>query len=398
VTDVRQPRPIAIAATMLAMGATVTAALSWPEAVHDPKSAAYTALSALYASLAWLISKSVENFAHNALALLATPVTFGDRLHWVNLLGFVVLSAVAILIHQRAGSRMRIGWFLRFVFPPEYYRHPSAVVDYQIFIINRILTPAKLVTRALSDMAIAGFILSALTAAFGPPVGIALPAVGGILLYTLLVVLVSDFSGWAGHVVMHRVPVLWEFHKLHHSAEVLTPITYYRIHPVEEMIAVITSVLISGSFSGVLAYLILEQPSLLTIFGVNVFVASFQLMGNLRHSHIWLSWGQTVSRILISPAQHQIHHSVDPRHRGKNYGSIFAIWDWMFGTLYVPKEKEELKFGLPGPQIHRNVGAAYLYPFQAAWRVLRLPLRAPRAPTRSVAVIAVSETAERATK
>lgn len=369
---------------MLATGAAVAAAISWPEALHDAKSIVSAALPGLHAGLAWFAGKSIENIAHNALALLAVPVTYGDRLHWANIAGFLVFSAIAVLVHRRAGSRMRLRSFLEFVFPPEYYGHRSAMVDYQIFLINHVLAPAKLVTRALSDMAMAGLVLSALTAAFGSPVGLALPAAGGLLLYTLLVVLVVDFAGWAGHRIMHCVPVLWEFHKLHHSAEVLTPITYYRIHPVEEVVAAAVSVLISGSFSGALAYLLFEQPSLLTIFGVNIVVAPFQLVGNLRHSHIWLSWGPVISRILISPAQHQIHHSADPKHRGRNYGSIFAIWDWMFGTLYVPREKEELKFGLSGPSPHTTVKAAYIAPFRAATDVLLRWGRASREPTPAV--------------
>ncbi|MDP2356719.1 MAG: sterol desaturase family protein [Beijerinckiaceae bacterium] len=54
-------------------------------------------------------------------------------------------------------------------------------------------------------------------------------------------------------------------------------------------------------------------------------------------------WG----RILLSPAHHQVHHSVDPKHHNRNMGACLAIWDWLFGTLYVPaREREVSKFGL----------------------------------------------------
>ena len=55
-----------------------------------------------------------------------------------------------------------------------------------------------------------------------------------------------------------------------------------------------------------------------------------------------------VGRIFISPAHHEVHHSGDPKHFNKNFGSCLALWDWMFGTLYVPaKEREKLTFGFP---------------------------------------------------
>ena len=55
-----------------------------------------------------------------------------------------------------------------------------------------------------------------------------------------------------------------------------------------------------------------------------------------------------LGRIFVSPAHHQVHHSGNPKHFNKNFGSCLALWDWMFGTLYVPeKEREPLSFGFP---------------------------------------------------
>src|SRR5690606_39715058 len=64
--------------------------------------------------------------------------------------------------------------------------------------------------------------------------------------------------------------------------------------------------------SDLVAFLFAGPADPLTLFGSNVVFALFHLLGsNLRHSHIWWSFGPTLSRILISPAQHQIHHSKD---------------------------------------------------------------------------------------
>ena len=378
-TSVVKQGLIAALIAILPIGALLAALASLPHVAEHAHGAAHGLLRSLYAKVEWLFSKSIDNIVENFVELCTAPFSFGDRLHWVNLLGFCVFAAIAVAVHYRGTPRMGVRGFVKFLFPVEYYKHPSALIDYQVYLVNRIFTPVRPLTRALSDAAIAGVVISALSACFGPPLGAALPGIVGIVLYTLLVVTVGDFVGWLGHAILHRVPALWEFHKLHHSAEVLIPLTYYRIHPVEEIVGTILSVLINGTFSGVIAFVLLEQPSLLTIFGVSAVIAVFQAAGsNLRHSHIWLSWGPVLSRILISPAQHQIHHSVDPRHYGKNYGSIFAIWDWMFGTLYVPKEKEQLTFGLATPQIHPTLWAAYVVPFKSARQVFVRSLRAKR--------------------
>ncbi len=63
---------------------------------------------------------------------------------------------------------------------------------------------------------------------------------------------------------------------------------------------------------------------------------------------MWISFQGWLGRIFVSPAHHQVHHSGDPKHFNKNFGSCLALWDWMFGTLYVPKkEREPLSFGFP---------------------------------------------------
>jgi len=103
------------------------------------------------------------------------------------------------------------------------------------------------------------------------------------------------------------------------------------------------------------------------IFGVSMSTFLFALSGrHLRHSHIWLSYGPVFSWLFISPAQHQIHHSIDPRHRDMNFGARLAVWDALFGTLYVPREPETLQVGLPDadPQEFSTVCKLYFLPFK----------------------------------
>ena len=67
---------------------------------------------------------------------------------------------------------------------------------------------------------------------------------------------------------------------------------------------------------------------------------------NLRHSHIWISYGRVVERVLISPAQHQLHHSIDPRDGNANFGAVLAIWDWLGGSLRLAEEGPPKAFGV----------------------------------------------------
>jgi sterol desaturase/sphingolipid hydroxylase (fatty acid hydroxylase superfamily) len=127
-----------------------------------------------------------------------------------------------------------------------------------------------------------------------------------------------------------------------------------------------------------LIFALFGVSSVATILGVNIVTAVFYWSGaNLRHSHVWLSYGPLLNRVLVSPAQHQIHHSCAPRHHDKNYGEIFALWDWMFGTLYNPKGYEALEFGVADSngqrieQLHPTLRAAYLEPFAASFAALR---------------------------
>ena len=67
------------------------------------------------------------------------------------------------------------------------------------------------------------------------------------------------------------------------------------------------------------------------------------LWANLRHSHVWITYGRIMERLLISPAQHQIHHSKNKVHFDRNFGVVLAIWDGMFGTLELAGKKTKNK-------------------------------------------------------
>lgn len=180
-----------------------------------------------------------------------------------------------------------------------------------------------------------------------------------VLMYTISIFVVSDFTRYWLHRFLHTIPFLWEFHKIHHSAKVLTPITFYRVHPVENFLFGLRYSLSVGFVTGIFIYFFGAKVDIYMVFGVNIILFVFSLFGsNLRHSHIPFSYGEFIEKWLLSPKQHQIHH--DKKHFNKNFGGYIAIWDRLFGSLTLSKDVKVLKFGLRREQMKDYLSLKYL--------------------------------------
>jgi len=86
---------------------------------------------------------------------------------------------------------------------------------------------------------------------------------------------------------------------------------------------------------------------------------------------VWLSYGLSWGRWLISPAHHQLHHSCEERHFGRNRGFALALWDRLYGTLYVPGTRPEtfrLGLGDGSDARYHHVGRMYFLPFVSGFR------------------------------
>jgi len=167
---------------------------------------------------------------------------------------------------------------------------------------------------------------------------------------------------------MHRIPTLWAFHKVHHSAETLTPITVFRAHPIEILLFSLRSSIVQAICIATFIFFFGDNITLTSILGANIFIFVFNILGsNLRHSHIAIPYWPAIEKIFISPAQHQIHHSVEVQHHDKNFGVTLAIWDWMFGSLHHSEPEQNLHFGLTKTTvIKHSLKELYLNPFYDA--------------------------------
>lgn len=284
------------------------------------------------------------------------------------LIGFGVLYARL----RAKGRRPTPRRLLRMMFPRRVFLHRSAMADYRIFFINHGL----LVFVTLSALITPGLLSEALlrgAAALGLAVEMGTAALPEKLLFSALMVLAWDFGATWAHYLKHRVPVLWEFHKVHHSAEVMTPVTATRRHPVDMLFGAFIATLCIAAAITIWTLVMGRGATAMSIFGTWAGIYLWRLLGyNLRHSHIWLSYGDFWNRIFISPAQHQVHHSTQERHFDKNFGHIFAFWDRMFGTLYLPRPEERVIFGIAPEEMaeHRSLRGIYLTPFARAARLL----------------------------
>lgn len=285
-----------------------------------------------------------------------------------------LMVAVGFYIRSRAGSGgLRPVGLLRWLFPKEIITHPSAMMDYGFFVSNNILGAAIYGTILISAPIWSDFFQGVFAFLFGPPGPGFAPSHWITLLCSVFLLMVVDATIWWAHYMFHVVPVLWEFHKVHHSAEVMTPITAFRIHPVEEVFDSLVTGFTGGFALAALNYTLGPAAQMFLLFETNIFLIAFALAAfNLRHSHVSFRYPAWLQHILISPAQHQIHHSQARDHWDRNMGLVFSIWDWAAGTLCLANKGDDLTYGLGTAEdgTWRGVGMLYLRPFRQAWRVL----------------------------
>lgn len=267
-------------------------------------------------------------------------INTNKRIHVLYLLTSIIL---AFYVYKKSSIKSS---FIKYLFPKKIWLSKSAFVDYSLFCFNSLVKIVLIGPYIIFGFYIAFYTDEFLTVTFGFPkesIGITQT----LVFYTIVLTVLNDLFSYIIHLGMHKLPFLWEFHKIHHSATSLNPLTQYRIHPFELIINNIRSILIFGLVTGLFDYLSAHQIDKLVFLGVNVFHFIFLLLGaNLRHSHVKLKYPKFLEHILISPFQHQIHHSNNPKHFSKNMGSKFALWDWMLGTLVLSKSVGRISFGV----------------------------------------------------
>ncbi len=268
-----------------------------------------------------------------ALEYLIDP---NKRLFWIYIISSIILGFLYFYINKKN---------TRVILSSKLWLHPSAKLDYYYFVLSYFVNIFLLAPYIISAKSVAFYVNNFLNEQFEYFDNDLFSYTQIILLYTIALFLVSDFTRYWLHRFLHTIPFLWEFHKVHHSAKVLTPITFYRVHPIENFLFGLRYSLSAGFVTGVFIYFFGAMIDIYMIFGVNLFLFIFSTLGaNLRHSHVPFGYFAFIEKWFMSPKQHQIHHS--SKHFNKNYGGFISIWDRIFGSLELSREVKVMKFGL----------------------------------------------------
>ena len=155
--------------------------------------------------------------------------------------------------------------------------------------------------------------------------------------HLLIGFLVRDFVQWWVHRLLHSVPWLWEFHKVHHSVEQMGFAAHLRYHWMENVVYRSIEYL----------PLALIGIGLRDFFIIHIFTLA---VGHFNHSNIKVNLGP-LKYIFNNPQMHIWHHAYDipQNHRhGVNFGITLSVWDYLFKTDYIPHEGRDIKLGFPG--------------------------------------------------
>lgn len=291
--------------------------------------------------------------------------------HWWLILSTLLFGVLGWMWFERKPAQ-GLREFFRVHFSSALWWHQSSRADYAYYFVNAGFFALLFAPLLLSAAVLSEHLHQGLRGVFGDG-----PqwdsGTGTRVAYTVLLFVVYDFGRWAAHTLLHEVPLLWQFHKVHHSAEVLTPFTAYRVHPLDLLLTHSIPVLTTTPVTAAFLYLFPDAVNAYTFLGAHFLLGFSGLLANLKHWQVWITYGP-LNRWLISPAHHQIHHSAEARHFGKNRGFEIALWDRLYGSLYVPpREKLQFKMGLgdgSDGQWH-SLRALYLRPFRLALQKLR---------------------------
>ena len=322
-------------------------------------------------SIAHIVGAAASGLWGELSRVLLAP---GSTFSLLSLAAAFCITVAVVLRQRRARGRgLSLKLLVRAVFPRRILRSASSRADLGFMLLNVFATGLLIGWALVSIAAVGHWVHDGLTTALGARTPLRsnplLMATG----VTVVGFLVYEFAYWLDHYLSHSIPFLWEFHRVHHTAETLSPLTVFRVHPVESIKFYNISALLLGATQGVATWVVGGPVHELAISGSNIILLTFIFLTiHLQHSHVWIAFTGVWGRVFASPAHHQIHHSADPAHFGKNLGSCLVVFDWMFGTLRIPtRVREPLVFGVePGQESPHTVVGGLVTPFVRAAAIL----------------------------
>jgi sterol desaturase/sphingolipid hydroxylase (fatty acid hydroxylase superfamily) len=158
-------------------------------------------------------------------------------------------------------------------------------------------------------------------------------------------VLLMDYTMYLWHILTHRVPALWRFHAVHHIDLDMDASTAVRFHFGE--------LTLSTPWRVAQIVAIGVSPLALSIWQTGLLVSILFHHSNLE---LPLDVERRLSRVIVTPRMHGIHHSVVPGEVDSNWSSGLSVWDWLHHTLRLNVPQHEILIGVPGFQSPADVG------------------------------------------
>ena len=161
--------------------------------------------------------------------------------------------------------------------------------------------------------------------------------------------LLADLGFYWTHRLFHSVPALWRIHQIHHSIEEMDWLAAHRVHPIDQILTKGASLLpcFALGFSD---------------WAIAVFAIVYQWHSLLLHANLRLSFGP-LNRLIASPDFHRWHHCRDREAWDKNFAGQLSLWDHVFGTAHMPKDRSAERFGI-GEALPETYPAQLVHPFR----------------------------------
>jgi sterol desaturase/sphingolipid hydroxylase (fatty acid hydroxylase superfamily) len=253
-------------------------------------------------------------------------------------IAFAILFTVLSLFSSAACNPGRTWW-----------RNPGLLTDICYLTIIPFMAPYLRMSLMIAGAALLSGVMTAQDIADyfehgrGPLAG--LPFWGQVAVY----VVASDFLLYWAHRAFHGA-TFWRFHAIHHSAEQVDWTTAYRFHPVNLWL---------GPFlvTAILLYLGVSPAVLLFLVAFDTTTAAFV--------HANLNWTLGPLKYLVAtPVFHRWHHTPLEQGGNSNFGSLFAVWDVLFGTFHMPENKLPARYGIDDPGYPQGFFGQLVHPFQ----------------------------------
>ena len=191
-------------------------------------------------------------------------------------------------------------------------------------------------------------------------------AISSLPLQIVAAELTGSFLQYWQHRALHRVPLFWETHKFHHSAEQMTTLSLFRETP---FTTALNSSLIALPVAAIGGLILPANPTtldLIILVPSGLYVGFNSINQFLIHSNLNISYGWFGRYFMVSPANHRVHHSILPDHFGKNFSVTLVLWDRVFGTFHegIDPLSQNCPVGYDGNIYNqsRSIVIEYFYP------------------------------------